>query len=234
MKIAILATSASEIKWSGGAHKTGCWLHEVAAPYYVFKDLGNEVHIVSVKGGEIPWDPLSLTPDYVTSEVKRFQMDEEAQKAVKNSISMQEFDFSAIDALFFPGGHGTVVDFYKNNDIAQIVNEVWNTGKVIGAVCHGPIALLGAKNEKSEPLLKGLRCTGFSNDEENAVNLMALSKEVADSVEDAERSEGGLYEKGPNMWGSYVVTDGSLVTGENPASSKDCAEAVIAALDAKN
>lgn len=233
--VAIVCTSADLVEGAGEQKKTGVWYEELAAPYYVFKDLGNKVQVLSIKGGPIPLDPTSVDKPNTSEFTERFNNDEEALKAIKESISIQDFDFSAVDAVYFPGGHGTVVDFFKNNDLVQIVNEMYNTGKLLAAVCHGVLAFVGAKKKDGEPLLKGASVTGFSTDEEKQVNLTHLSVAVtgSESPEDALKKEGAKYSHAQNPWESYVVTDGILITGQNPASSKDVAEAVIAAYDEK-
>jgi len=132
-------------------------------------------------------------------------------------------------------GHGLLSDIYRNEDVIQVINGMYATGKIVGAVCHGPLALVGTTKENGDPILKGTRCTGFSTAEEAAMNLVPLAQSYikADSPEMAMVQEGGQFEKATELWGNHVVTDGNVVTGQNPASSKSTAEAIIAAFDAK-
>lgn len=206
--------------------KTGAWAEEVAAPYYVFKDAGFDVFIASPSGGKVPLDPKSLQPDNKTQTVEKFLSDEEATKALNDSLpisSIREYDVSAI---FLAGGHGAVFDFPENKTLADLLTESNKHGKVISAVCHGPAGLINAKGEDNKPLVYGKEVTGFSNSEEKSVGM---ADKVPFLLEDKLIEEGGKYRKGPD-WTGFVVTDGKLVTGQNPQSSKGTAEGVVTVL----
>lgn len=225
MKILIVLTSHSELGNTG--KKTGFWIEEFAAPYYVFKEAGAEISIASPKGGQPPIDPSSDTPDNQTPSTIRFKADTELQKELSNSLKLSSVSADDFDGIFYPGGHGPLWDLTYNTDSIKLIETFWKSLKPIAAVCHAPSALLHAKNENGELLLKGKNVTGFSNSEEDAVQLSEI---VPFLLEDELTNSGSAYSKKEN-WASYVVKDGLLITGQNPASSEEAARELLAAID---
>lgn len=222
-KILIVCTSADKLTEKIG---TGSWMEEVAAPYFVFTEKGHDVTIASINGGEIPFDESSLEKPYLTTEAEKFMLDDECMKLVTASKKLADVDVSEFDAIFMPGGHGTCVDFPGSAELAKALEQMWDAGKVVSAVCHGPTAFASTVGEK---IIKGKKVTGFSNDEENAVNK---ELEVPFLLEDKLKELGGLYEKAVHNWGVHTVRDGNLVTGQNPGSSAATAHLILEALAA--
>lgn len=224
MNILIVLTSHDQLGDTG--EKTGFWLEELAAPYYAFKDAGATLMLASPKGGRAPLDPKSDSEDSQTEDTRRFKADDEAQAALADTKKLSEIDASGFDAVFYPGGHGPLWDLTADEDSLRLIGEFWGSKKPVGAVCHAPTALLNATDENGESLVKGRKVTGFTNGEEDAVQLTNV---VPHLLEDALKERGGLYEKGDDFT-PYVVTDGQLVTGQNPPSSRPAAEALLALL----
>ena len=220
MKILIVLTSYDQLGNTG--RKTGFWLEEFAAPYYTFLDAGATVTLASPKGGQPPLDPVSDTPEGQTELTRRFKQDPTAQAVLAHTLRLSDVTASDYDAVFYPGGHGPMWDLAEDPRSIALIEAFWNAGKPVGAVCHGPGVFHRVKVDE-QPLVKGKRVTGFTNDEEEAVHL---TKVVPFLVEDELKRLGGRYEKVEN-WKPFVVTDGRLVTGQNPASSKSGAEALL-------
>lgn len=227
VRILIAATSADKLL---DGRPTGCWVEEVASPYLMWREKGFQVDISSVSGGVIPWDADSATEgsDFFTPEARAFLQIEDAQKAIKNTPSVEQVLAGGIeqyDALFVPGGHGIVFDG-TSNELKALVEAFWAAGKVVSAVCHGPAGLVTAVGPDGDSILKGKEVTGFSNAEEVAVGK---DKAVPFSLEDRMKELGGSYSCGPD-WAPYALASGKLITGQNPSSSKRVAELVIEAL----
>jgi putative intracellular protease/amidase len=221
MKVLMVLTSHSELGNTG--KKTGFWIEEFAAPYYTLKDAGAEITLASPKGGQPPIDPKSAEPSAQTEATKRFDKDAELQKLLANTEKLSEVKAADFDAVFFPGGHGPLWDLSKDPDSIKLIQEFWSAKKPVAAVCHAPSVLLNVKDEKGEPLVKGKNVTGFTNTEEEAVQL---TKVVPFLLEDELRNKGGHYSKKED-WASYVVKDGLLITGQNPASSEEAARELL-------
>lgn len=221
MKILMVLTSHDQLGDTG--KKTGFWLEEFAAPYYVFKDAGVDIVLASPKGGQPPLDPTSDEPDAQTEATKRFKKDTDAQTALAHTSKLADVSGDGFDALFFPGGHGPLWDLAESPVSIALIESFERAGKPIGFVCHAPGALRHVKAVNGEPLIKGRRVTGFSNSEEDAVGL---TKVVPFLIEDEFKKLGGKYEKGAD-WASFVIVDGLLVTGQNPGSSSDVAKALL-------
>lgn len=221
MKILFVITSQESLGSTG--NKTGVWLEELVAPYYVFKDAGAEITLVSPKGGQPPVDPHSDGPDSVLKVVGRFKKDAAAKRALANTGTLAGIRVQDYNAVFYPGGHGVVWDLAEDRDSIAILNAAAAAGIPIGTVCHGPAALRHAQGPDGQPLVKGKSVTGFSNAEETAVGLTQV---VPFLVEDMLRAAGSHYSKVAN-WQPHVVIDGTLVTGQNPASSEAVAEALL-------
>jgi putative intracellular protease/amidase len=224
MKVLMVLTSHSELGNTG--KKTGFWVEEFAAPYYTLKDAGAEITLASPKGGQPPIDPKSAEPSAQTEATKRFDKDAELQKLLANTKRLSEVKATDFDAVFFPGGHGPLWDLTKDPDSIKLIQEFWSAKKPVAAVCHAPSVLFNVKDENGEPLVKGKKVTGFTNTEEEAVQL---TKVVPFLLEDELKNKGGQYSKKED-WASYVVKDGLLITGQNPASSEEAAKELLGLL----
>lgn len=221
MKILMVLTSHDQLGDTG--KKTGFWLEEFAAPYYVMKDAGADITIASPKGGQPPLDPKSDEPDAQTEATDRFKADQTAQQLLASTTPLSHIDPADFDAVFYPGGHGPLWDLAEDRDSIALIEAFAAKDRPIGVVCHAPGVLRHVKGKDGQPLVKGRKVTGFTNSEEEAVGLTDV---VPFLVEDMLQERGGLYEKGAD-WGVYVVTDGKLVTGQNPASSEEAAKALL-------
>jgi putative intracellular protease/amidase len=223
MKILMVLTSHDQLGHTG--RKTGFWLEEFAAPYYVFKDAGAQIVLASPKGGQPPLDPKSDDADAQTDATRRFRADAKAVEALAHTQPLAEAAKAQYDAVFYPGGHGPLWDLAEDPVSAALIERTYAAGKPVGAVCHGP-AVFRHTRFKGEPLVRGKRVTGFTNGEEAAVGLTDV---VPFLVEDMLKAHGAEYSKKTDFH-PYAVTDGNLVTGQNPASSVDAAKAVLALL----
>jgi putative intracellular protease/amidase len=223
-KVLVVLTSHDKLGDTG--EKTGFWLEELAAPYYVFLDAGAELTLASPKGGQPPLDPKSNTLDFQTEDTKRFEADEAANSALANTTKLADVNPSDYDAVFYPGGHGPMWDLVNDAQSIRLIEAFWASGKVVSAVCHAPIALTNTKDANGEYIVKGRKVTGFTNTEEDAVGLTDV---VPQLVEDTLIERGGLFSKIED-WASYAQKDGNLVTGQNPASSTAVAKLVLEAL----
>lgn len=226
MKILMILTSHDQLGDTG--KKTGFWLEEFAAPYYVFKDAGAEVTLASPKGGQPPLDPKSDAPNAQTEATRRFKSDAAAQAALADTRKLSSVSGEKFDAVFYPGGHGPLWDLAENADSIALIESMLAAGKTVSAVCHAPGVLRHVRAKDGSPLVRGRQVTGFANSEEEAVQL---TKVVPFLVEDMLVQSGGKYSKGPD-WQSHVVTDGKLITGQNPGSSEAAARAVLEKLKA--
>ncbi len=222
MKILMVLTSHDRLGDTG--KKTGLWLEELAAPYYVFKDAGAEIVLASPAGGAVPIDPKSNEPENQTDQTRRFEADSDAQVLAASTIRLDAAHSEEFDAVFYPGGHGPLWDLAEDPQSLKLVADLAATSKPLALVCHAPGVLRHAKRPDGRPLVEGRRVTGFANSEEEAVGLTDV---VPFLVEDALKANGGLYSKGGD-WEPYVLIDGKLITGQNPASSAPAAKALLA------
>ncbi len=220
MKILMVLTSHDMLGNTGG--KTGFWLEEFAAPYFVFKDAGVALTLASPKGGQPPIDPKSDLPENQTPAVQRFKQDELAQKELSHTFKLANVNADDFDAVFYPGGHGPLWDLAESAESISLIESFYNSEKPVALVCHAP-GVLRHVNYKGVPLVKGKRLTGFTNSEEEEVQLTEV---VPFLVEDELKRLGGLFEKTTN-WNSFVIVDGHLITGQNPASSTAGAQALV-------
>lgn len=225
MQIVMVLTSHSELGDTG--EKTGFWLEEFAAPYYAFVDAGAEVVIATPQPGEPPIDPRSSEPENQTEATQRFGNDAAAQAKLANPIMLDQVDVAAAAAVFFPGGHGPMWDLASSDANAKLVEAFYAQDKVISAVCHGPAALVKAQTPQGDSILAGKKLTGFTNAEEKAVQLDQV---VPFALETRLRELGGEFSQA-DTFQPHVVTDGWLVTGQNPPSSAGTAEAVVKLLN---
>ncbi|BCB61622.1 dimethylallyltransferase [Halomonas sp. A020] len=221
-RILMVLTSHDQLGDTG--EKTGFWLEELAAPYYVFKDAGADITLASPKGGQPPLDPKSDAEESQTDETRRFQQDETAKAELANTHRLSDMSADDFDAVFYPGGHGPLWDLVDDEDSIHLIETFIAQGKPVASVCHAPIVLVNAKDVSGEPLVKGRQVTGFTNGEEEAVGLTHV---VPHLVEDALQKCGGIYSKA-DIFTPYVREDGQLITGQNPPSSAPTAEALMA------
>jgi putative intracellular protease/amidase len=226
-KVLMVLTSHDRLGKTG--RPTGFWLEELAAPYYVLKDAGVELTLASPKGGQPPVDPKSDDPKAETPAMTRFKADPDAQRALANTVKLAAVSAGDYDAVFYPGGHGPLWDLAEDRHSIALIEELYAAGKPVAAVCHGPAALRHTKAADGKPLVKGKAVTGFANSEEAAVGLTDV---VPFLVEDALKADGGQYSKGAD-WADHSVTDGNLITGQNPASSESTARALLKELEAR-
>lgn len=226
MKILMVLTSHDTLGDTG--EKTGFWLEEFAAPYYALKVAGAEITLASPKGGQPPLDPKSDAEDAQTDDTRRFKSDEVAKAELANTRRLSEVKAEDFDAVFYPGGHGPLWDLANDSQSIALIEAFARAGKPTGFVCHAPGVLKDVKGADGEPLVKGRSVTGFTNSEEEGVGLVDV---VPFLVETMLAEKGGRYSKGED-WASYVLTDGTLVTGQNPASSREAAEALLKLLKA--
>jgi putative intracellular protease/amidase len=228
MNILMVLTSHDRLGNTGKA--TGFWLEEFAAPYYTFKDAGVTLTLASPAGGQPPLDPKSNEPDSQTPATERFHADKNAQEALAHTLPLAQVREADFDAVFYPGGHGPLWDLAESAASIALIQAFNRANKPTSFVCHAPGVLRNVKAEDGSPLVKGRNVTGFSNSEEAAVQLTDV---VPFLIEDEFKRLGAHYSKGPD-WQSHVVTDGLLVTGQNPASSEDAAEALLGLLEQKH
>ena len=221
MKILMVLTSHDQLGNTG--RKTGFWLEEFAAPYYVLSDAGAEITLASPAGGQPPLDPKSAEADFLTDATRRFDADAQAQAALANTLKLSGIKADEYDALFYPGGHGPLWDLAEDGHSVNLIESMSAAGKPVAAVCPAPAVLKNAKNPDGSPLVEGKSVTGFSNTEEDAVQLTGV---VPFLLEDELKAKGGNYSKADD-WNPFVITDGKLVTGQNPASSEQAARAVL-------
>lgn len=220
-RILMVLTSHDQLGDTG--EKTGFWLEEFAAPYYVFKEAGADITLASPKGGQPPLDPKSDAPDAQTDATRRFKADADAQKQLATTKKLDSVNPDDFDAVFYPGGHGPLWDLADDAASISLIEKTFAVGKPLALVCHAPGALKNAKAPDGKPLVSGKKVTGFTNTEEEGVQLTQV---VPFLVEDMLKASGGLYSKGDD-WASYVLTDANLTTGQNPASSEAGAKALL-------
>ena len=220
MKILMVLTSHDQLGNTG--RKTGFWLEEFAAPYFVFRDASVELTLASPKGGQPPIDPKSDLAENQTDAMTRFKKDSAAQEALSKTVKLADVKAEDYDSIFYVGGHGPMWDLVDNPVSIALIESFYNSGKPVAAVCHSP-AVFHKVTYKGEPLVKGKRVTGFTNGEEEAVHLTHV---VPFLVEDELKRVGGLYEKAAD-WQPFSIADGRLVTGQNPASSTSAAQTLL-------
>ncbi|TPE46346.1 type 1 glutamine amidotransferase domain-containing protein [Pontibacter mangrovi] len=227
MKVLFVLTSHAELGDTG--KKTGFWVEEFAAPYYVMADAGVEVTLASPEGGEPPIDPSSEAPDAQTSATERYYKDAALQEKMRHTKKLSEVKADDFDAVFYPGGHGPLWDLSESEESAKLIEAFARQQKPVTAVCHAPAVFAKVKNENGEAFVKGKKVTGFTNSEEEAVQLTEV---VPFLVEDKLKELGANYSK-KGDWQPHVVRDGLLITGQNPASSEGAAKELLQLLQKK-
>lgn len=228
MNILMVLTSHDQLGSTG--RKTGFWLEEFAAPYYIFLDAGAAVTVASPKGGQPPLDPKSNVAEGQTMATRRFKEDLQAQSVLANSVKLEGVRAEDFDAIFYPGGHGPMWDMPDNRISIALIEAFVKAGKPVAAVCHAPVALLNVRGKDGEYLVKGKRVAAFTNEEEEAVELTAV---VPFLLEDRLKERGAIFQK-TDPWKPYVQVDGRLVTGQNPASSEPAAKELLQLLASRN
>lgn len=224
MKVLMVLTSHDQMGDTG--HKTGFWLEEFTAPYYVFRDAGADVTIASPKGGKPPVDPNSEADEALTDTTRRFEADAHAKEALASTKKLSDVEMNEFDAIFYSGGHGPLFDLVNDHKSVALIKSAYEQDKVIGAVCHAPAVFKNVEIKPGQNLVGGREVTGFSNSEEEAAGL---TKVVPFLLEDMLKENTATYSKGED-WAPHIVVDGKLITGQNPASSEGTAKAVMQAL----
>ena len=225
-QILMVLTSHDELGNTG--QKTGFWVEEFAAPYYAFIDAGVAVTLATPKGGQAPIDPTSTLEDFQTAATDRYDADSEAQAKIANTLILASVNEADFDAVFYPGGHGPLWDLTDNTDSITLIENFLNAGKAVATVCHASAALLNVKQPSGDFAVKGKAVTGFTNSEEEAVQLTEV---VPFLVEDELIKRGGEYQKAQD-WHAFAIQDGLIITGQNPASSALAAEKLLTHLSA--
>lgn len=224
-KVLIVTTSHGQLGETG--RPTGVWLEELAAPYYALLDGGAEVTIASIAGGPVPIDPRSAKRDGTDSApTQRFLADSRAMAAIESTPSIAQLDAAAYDAIFLPGGHGTMWDLPESTALSAALGRAFDDGRIVAAVCHGPAGLVPARRSDGKPLVEGRRVSGFTDEEEAAAGLNQV---VPFLLESRLRELGAVFEKGPPFQ-PFAVRDRNLITGQNPPSSAEVARLVLQAL----
>jgi putative intracellular protease/amidase len=221
MKVLMVLTSHDRLGNTG--RKTGFWLEEMAAPYYVFKDAGAQITLASPKGGRPPLDPKSNEPKFQTDITRRFEKDAAAEAQLDKTLRLDSVSQEDYDTVFYPGGHGPMWDIAEDKSSIRLIESFLAAGKPVAVVCHSSGALRHVKAPNGRPLVEGRTVTGFTNGEEEAVEL---TKVVPFLVEDELMRLGAVFSKVKN-WGVHTVTDGQLITGQNPASSGPAAKVLV-------
>lgn len=220
-KILFVLTSNDKLGDTG--NKTGFWIEEFSSPYYILKDAGFVVDLASPKGGKPPIDPNSEADDAQTESTKRFYNDKETQEVLANTQQLASVNQADYDAVFYPGGHGVLWDLVESDESKKLIESFYQHNKPVSFVCHAPAVLKHIKDADGNPLVKGKKVTGFTNQEEGAVQLTEV---VPFLLEDMLIENGGVYSKIED-WQPYAVEDGLLITGQNPASSEKVAKLLI-------
>ncbi|BEU04367.1 dimethylallyltransferase [Agarivorans sp. OAG1] len=220
-KILMVLTSHDQL--GNTEHKTGFWVEEFAAPYYVFLDAGANITLASPNGGQPPIDPNSELPDFQTDATRRFDQDDAAKQQLATTLKLADLDASDYDAVFYPGGHGPLWDLTDNPQSISLLENFVAQNKPVAAVCHASAALLNVKQADGQLLVKGKAATGFTNSEEAAVQLTEV---VPFLLEDELKARGADYQAVAD-WNPFAIQDGLMITGQNPASSEMAAEKVL-------
>jgi putative intracellular protease/amidase len=227
MKVLMVLTSHDQLGNTG--RKTGFWLEELAAPYYVFKDAGAQITLASPKGGRPPLDPKSNEPNFQTDITRRFEKDAAAEDQLSKTVRLDSVKQEDFDTVFYPGGHGPMWDIAEDKNSIKLIESFLAAGKYVALVCHAPGALRHVKTPQGKPLVEGKNVTGFTNGEEEAVGL---TKVVPFLVEDELMRLGAIFTKVKD-WGVHTIVDGQLITGQNPASSGPAARVLIETMKQK-
>ncbi|EAY29534.1 type 1 glutamine amidotransferase domain-containing protein [Microscilla marina] len=224
-KLLFVLTSHDELGNTG--EKTGFWIEEFASPYYLLQDKGFTIDVASPKGGQVPVDPKSASADFMTPATERYNNDAATQEVLSKTLKLADINQDGYDAVFYPGGHGPLWDLAEDKDSIALIEKFYQNNKPVAAVCHAPAVFKHTKAADGSPLVKGKQVTGFTNSEEDAVQLTDV---VPFLVENMLKENGGVYSKAED-WSPYAITDGLLITGQNPASSELVAEKLLEVLN---
>ena len=224
MKVLMVLTSHDKLGNTG--RKTGFWLEELAAPYFVFREAGADITLASPKGGQPPLDPKSNEPSFQTEDTRRFEKDAAAMRALATTVKLSEINSSDYDTVFFPGGHGPLWDLTNDRNALSLIERMLAAKKYVALVCHAPGILTNVKAPNGDPIAKGRSVTGFTNSEEAEVQLVQV---VPYLLEDVLKSQGATFSMKAN-WAVHVVQDGLLITGQNPPSSAATAQTLLGAV----
>lgn len=221
--ILIVLTSHDRLGDTG--KQTGFHYEELTTPYKHFVEAGYTVRLASIKGGKPPHDPGSLKndSDENPASVRWFLNNKETKEALEHTKPIKDLKADAYDAIYLPGGHGTMWDLPQNDDLSSLVSIFYQTNKPVAAVCHGIAGLLGAKDKAGQPIVKGKQVNCFTNEEEKEVEL---DEKVPFLLETAVRKLGATFTSSEKFQ-EHVAKDGNLITGQNPASAKGVAQAVL-------
>lgn len=221
----LLVTTSHSLMDSGDV--TGVWAEELATPYYLFGDAGAKVTVASIKGGPVPFDPRSISgSEPQPDSVQRLLADKPVMDALQNTPSIDALDSLLYDAIFLPGGHGTMWDLAQSEALAHRIADLDARGKPIAAVCHGPAGLTHVKRRDGTWLVSGRKVTGFTNAEERKVGL---AKSVPFLLQDRLVERGADFVEA-DVFQPHALRDGNLITGQNPASSEQTAQLMLRAL----
>ena len=224
-RVLMVLTSHEDMGVSG--KKTGNWFDEVATPYYKFKEAGLDLTMVSPKGGAAPLDPFSYDDLFMTEYTHRFLEDPAAQRALANTLRFKDIDVNDYDGVFFPGGYGQLWDLASDSKVIRSIENWIQANTPVAMVCHAPAILRDAKKPDGEPLVKGMDVTGFTDAEDEELDL---ARHPLFSLEQALIQNGANFKRSNQNWTPNVVEDGALITGQNPASAGPIADALVARL----
>lgn len=218
-RVLMVLTSHDIMGLSG--KKTGNWFDEVATPYYTFKERGFDVVLASPQGGPAPVDQFSFDPAFTTANTDRFEKDAVAQRALANTLKLNDVNYRDFDGAFFPGGYGQLWDLASNSLVIKMIEDLIQTSTPVAMICHAPAILRDTKKPNGEPLVKGLKVTGFTDAEDDELDL---SRHLLFSLEKMLMANGGDFVRSQANWNANVVEDGALITGQNPASAAPIAQ----------
>mgnify|MGYP001507834189 FL=1 len=215
-KVLFVLTSTSQ--YPDGT-ETGLWLEEAGEPYDILKNEGIDVDIASIKGGKVNLDPNS-TSDELLNKYTSFT------SHLNTTPSIEEINVDEYDAIYLPGGHGTVFDFANNEKLANILVHFRDHDKIISSVCHGPSAFVGVKTSNGKYLVDGIRFTAFTDREAKAMGL----EEKVPFLTQSKLEEQGADFVTSNDFTSHLEEDRKFITGQNPQSSEVIGKALVNAL----
>ncbi|KAG6006959.1 hypothetical protein E4U21_006578 [Claviceps maximensis] len=224
-RVLVVLTSADKIVKLD--KPTGWYLPELAHPYDVLAPK-TEIVVASPKGGVAPLDPSSV--EMFKSDASSTDFLQNKKHVWEKTLPLKDFlgrGASEFDALFYPGGHGPMFDLVSDAHSVQLIEEFYKAGKPVAAVCHGPIVFRDVTVGEGVPLVRGRNVTGFTNVEEDQVQL---SDAMPFLLEDELKRKGAVFQAADEPWGEKVVVDGLLITGQNPASAKGVGEAILKAI----
>lgn len=223
-KALVVTTSHDTLGETGNA--TGVYASEMTWPYYEFLDAGMQVDVASIKGGEIPVEPISLRWPMVMEADKRYLADPELQAKVKQSPSIDDVDFTQYDLVYMAGGWGAAYDLGASPVLGRKVSEAYAAGAVLGSVCHGALGFLLATDENGKPLIKGRQATGVSDKQVKELRITITPQHPETEL----RKAGAIYQKNTafrDFFANLTVVDGRIVTGQNQNAGAETAQKMM-------